>query len=147
MVDYNTGYPTANYQNGSYTAGMYNRPSYAAPVPYQQTPMPMNHTGDMRWADGEVAARAQPFPQNWPVETPMVIWDTNSNTFYLKSLDSYGRPMPMRIAHFTWVEQEQQSLLPGKQNDNYVTKEDFEKFKKELMSSRNYSNDRNGGRE
>lgn len=145
MVDYNTGYPTPNYQNGSYTVNPYTRPSYTNYQ--QQAPMPMNHTGDMRWADGEVAARAQPFPQNWPVETPMVIWDTNSNTFYLKSLDSYGRPMPMRIAHFEWVEQEQQSLLPGKQNDIYVTKEDFEKFKKEIMSSRNYPMDHNGGRE
>lgn len=129
-----------NYQNGSYgTQGSYYPPRYGT----QQVPnyqMPQSGTAGVFWVEGEAAARAQPFPPNWPLETPFTQWDINENVFYVKALMPNGRPTPLRKAHYSWDNEDIQMMLPPAQSNTaqpapqYVTKDDLDKMESDIVA-------------
>lgn len=100
-------------------------------LPPQQTQGGVN---GIIWVDGEVGAKAYQMPAGWPVGTPIALWDTNDTIIYLKSINQMGMPNPLQKLHYTM---ENQQSLPAavtvENNEMYVTKEDFESFKTELM--------------
>ena len=142
---YQTAVPMQNYQNGSYQT--------AVPMNYTQQVMPNSYTptphagapyfGD--WVDGEDAARVYQFPPNWPNDTPLTLWDINEDVFYVKSKDSFGRPLPIKKARFTW--EQPKALLPGQSGHNqyaedYATKDDLKALESKLLSSLQSQNNR-----
>lgn len=127
--------------------------SYAPP---QQTPQ--GGPNGIIWVDGEVGAKAYQMPAGWPVGTPIALWDTNDTIIYLKSMNQVGMPNPLQKLHYTMEEQQNRSALPpavsvetNPEPGKYVTKEDFESFKTELMDlvtspNQNESKNRGGNR-
>ena len=115
MALYNNGYP-ASYQQ------LYQ------PQPQYQHIM----SNGIIWVQGEAGAKSYLVAPNNTVQ----LWDSESNVIYLKSADASGMPS-MKILDYTIRENASQNVSNGLKNDSeYVTKEEFEKFKQELLESR-----------
>lgn len=91
----------------------------------------------MIWVDGEVGAKAYQIPPG--TNGPVALWDTNDSVIYLKSTNQMGMPNPLQKIHYTM--EENPVILPGQSGDTqssssqYVTKDDFDAFKKELLDT------------
>lgn len=153
-----SGYPN-NIPTVSYTGtGPYASapaPQYAQPQ-YQQ-PQQVNPT--MIWVDGEVAARAYQVPPTHPAGQYMALWDNNDMVIYLKSVDAFGRPAPLKKIRYTIEPEPQTGALPTPMNQGgmsgtteqqdmskFVTKDDLESLKNELKNMlQTQPNNQNGG--
>lgn len=78
MATFNNGYPV-----------MY--PQMYYPQQYQQAP-----TNDIKWVQGEAGAKSYLVAPNTTVQ----LWDSESQTIYLKSADASGMPS-MKILDYT----------------------------------------------
>lgn len=125
---YNNGFPM-NYQQ------MY--PSYNY-VPQQQLTQPViqqpvNDNGIL-WVQGEAGAKS------WAVAPgkSVMLMDSESNTFYIKSSDASGMPMPLRIFDYNerTVQQTQPQVVQHQEIDTsqFVTREEFNKKLDELFA-------------
>lgn len=125
---YNNGFPM-NYQQ------MY--PSYNY-VPQQQltqpvVQQPVNDNGIL-WVQGEAGAKS------WAVAPgkSVMLMDSESNTFYIKSSDASGMPMPLRIFDYNerTVQQTQPQVAQHNEIDTsqFVTREEFNKKLDELFA-------------
>ena len=126
--------------------------NYATPV--QQGPKMME------WVEGEVGAKAFQMPNGWPANSPIPLWDSTDTVIYLKSWGPMGIPNPMQKLRYEMPEQQNQAMLmSGNSSGNesqsghpdmsqYVTKQDLENIKKEMMttlsSMNNSGNNQNG---
>ena len=126
--------------------------SYSAPV--QQGPKMME------WVEGEVGAKAFQMPNGWPANSPIPLWDSTDTVIYLKSWGPMGIPNPMQKLRYEMPEQQNQAMLMSGNNggnegpsghpdmSQYVTKQDLENIKKEMMNSlssmNNSGNNQNG---
>ena len=125
----------------AYYAPFY-KPTYYKPTPGRQdvpqynqqfqpmaqtTPAPQNNNG-LIWVNGEVGAKSYLVA---PGNTVMLM-DAENSTFYLKSADASGMPMPLRI--FDYKERSDMPSQPASAPtsgelvnfDNFVTREEFE---------------------
>ena len=135
MAIYNYGLPMPNYQT---------------PIPYQQqypqvqqtisnTPITANQNtaNSIIWVQGEAGAKAYPVaPGN-----SVLLMDSESECFYIKSTDSSGIPMPLRVFSYNEIVQTQPTQHQQSQagdTEQYVTKSEFDELKKviEEMQSR-----------
>ena len=125
---YNNGFPM-NYSQ------MY--PSYTY-VPQQQltqpvVQQPVNDNGIL-WVQGEAGAKS------WAVAPgkSVMLMDSESNTFYIKSSDASGMPMPLRIFDYQerTVQQTQPQVAQHNEIDTsqFVTREEFNKKLDELFA-------------
>ena len=102
-----------------------NYPMYYNPVqqqPVQQQPQPQN---GIIWVQGEAGAKSYLVAPNTTVQ----LWDSESQSIYLKSADASGMPT-MKILDYTIREQNGQntpSLMPEDRVD-YVTRKEFNDF-------------------
>ena len=110
---YNNGFPI-------------NYPMYYNPVqvqqPVQQQQQPQN---GIIWVQGEAGAKSYLVAPNTTVQ----LWDSESQSIYLKSADASGMPT-MKILDYTIREQNGQntpSLMPEDRAD-YVTRKEFNDF-------------------
>lgn len=99
MAIYNYGLPAPNYQ---------------MPVNYQQqypqvqqtvsnTPISNNRSSGIIWVQGEAGAKAYPVaPGN-----SVLLMDSESDVFYIKSTDISGIPAPLRMFNYTEIVQTQ----------------------------------------
>lgn len=118
MALYNNGYP-ASYQQ------MY------VPQPQYQH----NVNNGIIWVQGEAGAKSYLVAPNSTVQ----LWDSENNVIYLKSADSSGMPS-IRILDYTIRENTPQTAKNALRNDSeYVTKEEFEKFKEEILEAKKHS--------
>jgi hypothetical protein len=124
MAIYNYGLPAPNYQ---------------MPVTYQQqypqvqqtvsnTPINTNHTNSIIWVQGEAGAKAYPVaPGN-----SLLLMDSESECFYIKTTDASGVPMPLRA--FTYTEivqtQDEEKEQPQIDTSQFITRAEFEELKK-----------------
>lgn len=91
---YNNGFPI-NYPQ------MYPQYNY---IPQQQVvPQPQQNDTGILWVQGEAGAKS------WAVAPgkSVMLMDSESNTFYIKSSDQSGMPMPLRIFDYTERNQQQ----------------------------------------
>jgi hypothetical protein len=103
---------------------------YAAPQgaylpPSTPVAAPQQPQGNMIWVSGEAGAKAYLVAPNSTVQ----LWDSESQTIYLKSADSSGMPT-MKILDYT-IREAQAQNTPTIIQDNmpeYVTKHDFDEF-------------------
>ena len=95
---YTTGFPMS-YQP---MYPQYNYNPQQQMMQQQQVQQPVNDTGIL-WVQGEAGAKS------WAVAPgkSVMLMDSESNTFYIKSSDNSGMPMPLRI--FDYTERNQQA--------------------------------------
>lgn len=128
---YNNGFPMA-YQQMYPSYNYVPQQQLNQPV-VQQVTQPVNDTGIL-WVQGEAGAKS------WAVAPgkSVMLMDSESNTFYIKSSDNSGMPMPLRI--FDYTERTQQSTQPVNviqheqiDTSQFITKEEFEKRLSEFV--------------
>ena len=124
---YNNGFPM-NYQP------IYPQYSY---IPQQQVVAQQNvqqNDNGILWVQGEAGAKS------WAVAPgkSVMLMDSESNTFYIKSSDTSGMPMPLRIFDYKErnVQQSQPQLVQHTEIDTskFVTREEFNKKLNELFN-------------
>ena len=117
MAMYNNGFP-ATYQ-----------PLYPAYTPMQvpqqnvapvQQPVQASVQSGRIWVQGEAGARSYLVAPNNTVE----LWDSESQTLYLKSADASGMPS-IKILDYTYRESSKENV-PVSNNVTYATKEDID---------------------
>ncbi len=127
---YNNGFPM-NYQP------MYPQYNYASQIQQQQTPQPQQNNNDINWVQGEAGAKS------WLVAPgkSVLLMDSESSTFYIKSTDVSGMPMPLRIFDYKerTMQQPQAQIVQHTEIDTskFVTWDALEKKLNSLMSPRN----------
>ena len=128
---YNNGFPMS-YQQIYPSYNYVPQQQLNQPV-VQQVTQPVNDTGIL-WVQGEAGAKS------WAVAPgkSVMLMDSESNTFYIKSSDNSGMPMPLRI--FDYTERTQQSTQPVNviqheqiDTSQFITKEEFEKRLSEFV--------------
>ena len=92
----------ANYLPQSYT-NMYTPYSYGAPVtPAHTTVTPVygqEQPTAINWVQGEAGARSVPIAPGQKI----VLMDSETNVFYLKSSDPSGMPLPLRTFEYNEI--------------------------------------------
>ena len=124
---YNNGFPI-NYPQ------MY--PQYYVPQQQVQQQQVQQNDNGILWVQGEAGAKS------WAVAPgkSVMLMDSESNTFYIKSSDQSGMPMPLRIFDYTErnTQQQQSQVLQHQEIDTsqFVTREEFNRKLNELISSK-----------
>ena len=123
---YNNGFPVG-YQP------MYPQYNYLPQQQIVQQPSQQNDNGIL-WVQGEAGAKS------WAVAPgkSVMLMDSESNTFYIKSSDQSGMPMPLRIFDYKErnVQQSQPQVVPHKEIDTsqFITREEFNRKLEELFT-------------
>lgn len=99
---------------------------YIAPQPQPQQ-QPQNQ---IIWVQGEAGAKAYPVAAG----SSVLLMDSESSVFYLKSTDMSGMPMPLRT--FTYNEVVSQPQEQVSQTADYASKSDIEKLSAEIEALR-----------
>ena len=137
---YNNGFPM-NYQPMYPQYNFVPQQQMTQPVVPQQ---PVNDNGIL-WVQGEAGAKS------WAVAPgkSVMLMDSESNTFYIKSSDNSGMPMPLRI--FDYKERTTQQTQPQvapQHNEidttQFVTWDAFNKKLDELFASKTKEEKVNG---
>ena len=128
---YNNGFPM-NYQQ------MYPQYNFVPQQQFNQPVAPQQPTTDngILWVQGEAGAKS------WAVAPgkSVMLMDSESNTFYIKSSDNSGMPMPLRI--FDYRERTTQQTQPQVaqhvevDTSKFVTRDEFNKRLAELTASK-----------
>lgn len=132
---YNNGFPI-NYPQ-MYPQQLYQQPLVQQnPVVPQQPVVPTvvaqpttNADTGILWVQGEAGAKS------WAVAPgkSVMLMDSEASTFYIKSSDMSGMPMPLRIFDYHERTQQQQQT-PQISQTEYVTRQEFEKRIAELST-------------
>lgn len=125
MPNYNNGFPMS-YQPMYYQQPVMPQQNAVAPQPQMQN--------GIIWVQGEAGAKSYLVAPNNTVQ----LWDSESQTIYLKSADASGMPS-MKVLDYKIRNQEQtQAILPvNEDNRNYVTLAEFNAIKSELTELKN----------
>lgn len=127
--------PYMNYQTGY-------QPQ-ALPIMQSQASYPAPSSNGINWVSGESGAKS------WIVGRgeSVLLMDSESQCFYLKSADASGMPLPLRVFDYTErtqnTPQGSQSVL-NQSSDNFITRNEFddlkakyEELEKQLKASKN----------
>ena len=125
---YNNGFPIG-YQ------ALYPKYNY---LPQQQVVQQQSQQNDngILWVQGEAGAKS------WAVAPgkSVMLMDSESNTFYIKSSDNSGMPMPLRIFDYKerTIQQSQPQVLVHTEIDTskFVTREEFNKKFEEMFTKK-----------
>lgn len=104
------------------------QPTYYPTV--QQQPMAVQNNG-LVWVQGEAGAKSYIIPANGTV----LLMDSETDQFFLKSTDASGMPMPLRTFKYTEVtgENGRRNASVAKDEEIYVTKSEMAQFKREVL--------------
>ena len=94
------------------------------------TPPQQNNNG-LIWVQGEAGAKSFLVQPN----TTVLLMDSESQRFYLKSSDASGMPLPLRIFEYSERPQNSPNPVSNTQTVDYstfATKAEFEAFKSEI---------------
>ena len=116
------------YGNPYYPAPMQDnlmqmRQAYQQPTPQMQPSQPQNN--GVIWVQGEEGAKAYMVAAG----NSVLLMDSESSTFYIKSTDQSGMPQPLRI--FDYSERVAAPKAPPTNTSaapEYVTREEFERL-------------------
>ena len=109
-----------NYPNYNYNGYSYNI-------------QPQPQSSGINWVQGEAGAKSY----NIAPGQSVMLMDSESNVFYIKSSDASGMPMPLRIFDYTErIPQKQQSSNQSQPQVEYITRKEFEKRLSELKNAK-----------
>lgn len=112
----------------------YNNQSYY-PNPYQPSYMPsVNQQPDnsIVWVQGETGAKAYPVMNG----KSAVLFDSESEHFFIKTMDQSGMPQPLRIFSYSEVN-ENDMKAPTIDTSNFITREEFEEAIERIKNRQN----------
>lgn len=112
MAGYNNYFPQS-YTNVPYSYGV-------------GTNITQNQLGAINWVQGEAGAKSIPVAPGQKI----LLMDSESNVFYVKSSDTSGMPLPLRTFEYKEVGTSETSAAPAQ--NTYVTHEELEKILAEL---------------
>lgn len=117
--------PIPSGQAVGYQMPSYQSPTYEPPKYMQAAPTGSN---SIIWVQGEAGAKSYLVAPN----TTLMLMDSESQTFYLKSSDASGVPLPLR--KFTYVEEtdQQHSTAPVVSIDSGISPDSFNNMAKQL---------------
>lgn len=96
--------------------------------PYQQPQMPQNQGNNaMIWVQGESGAKSYLVAPN----STVVLFDSESQTIYLKSADATGLPS-MRVLDYTIRDQKTRDGVFGSGTGDFATKQEIDALKAEM---------------
>lgn len=101
--------------------------------PYQMPqPQPQPQGTGIIWCQGENAARSYMVGAGQSV----MLMDSESNTFFIKSADQSGMPLPLRIFDYTerTARKTEEPQVHLQNNPEYITREEFEQRLSELTA-------------
>lgn len=94
--------------------------------PYMQQYQPQQQSGGLIWVQGEAGAKSYPVSAGQSV----LLMDSESNRFFIKSADVSGMPLPLRIFDYTErkdaVKQPDSATAAGLDVSRFVTHEELE---------------------
>ena len=111
--------------------------NYQQPLPMPQPIQPVQQQqaatqGGIIWVQGEAGAKSFLLAPNSTVQ----LWDSESQTIYLKSTDTSGMPS-MKILDYTIRESGSQNASPDAQNapnfDSFVTKDELHTLEEKIQ--------------
>lgn len=123
MAGYNPYFPTG-----------YSPYQQLAMQQYQQAMQPQQQTGGLTWVQGIEGAKSHFVSPGQSV----LLMDSESNSFFIKSADTSGMPLPLRI--FDYTERNAQTAAqaptaaPVVDTSGFVTREEFETRIAEIIS-------------
>lgn len=111
-------------------------PNYFVPQPVPTptpTPAPQQQSGGngLIWVQGEAGAKSYLVAPN----NTVLLMDSESPKFFIKSADASGMPMPLRIFEYKETTQKVQSE-PTVDTNKYVTREEFDRRIAELTEKK-----------
>lgn len=136
---YNYGYQPNYYGNGAMPDNLSQLRMQQMPqqMPQMQaTPQPAQQTSPIIWVQGEAGAKSYLVA---PGNTIMLL-DSENSTFYLKSADASGMPMPLRIFDYTErtaAAQNQPANVANENMDKFITRDEFERRMAEIAAMTN----------
>lgn len=126
----------------NYIPQFYNpNPMYMAQPPQMPTQPPQmpqngvaNNNGGITWVQGEAAAKAHPVASGQSV----LLMDSEESTFYIKSMDQSGMPLPLRIFDYTERKTEKASNAVNREHESeFVPRSEFDSFKEKITKEIN----------
>ena len=141
MAIYNYGLPTPNYQMPVQYQQQY--PQVQQTV--SQTPIMsnQNRSAGIVWVQGEAGAKAYPVaPGN-----SVLLMDSESDVFYIKTTDISGIPAPLRMFNYTEIVQTQREE-PTREVEHidtsqFITRAEFEELKQMIEKPKTMSRKEN----
>lgn len=131
IMAYNNGFPMS-YQPMYYQPQPQTIPQ-PQPVMPQTQPQPMSQgNSSIIWVQGEAGAKSYLVAPNNTVQ----LWDSETQTIYLKSADASGMPS-MKVLDYKIRNSEQPTPQLSQATDNYVTLSEFNGLKDELARVKN----------
>lgn len=135
-MSYGTYMPQNNYTQPPYYMPNLQMPQAQAQTqqPMYNVPNPTTSNSGLIWVQGETGAKSYLVAPNQTV----MLMDSEDNRFFLKSSDSSGMPLPLRI--FRYSEQiagePQKTPLnaPDTEAREFVTRDEFEALKAEISA-------------
>ena len=115
-------YPSQGAYNGNF-------PQQGTNIPYQSQNAVYGANTGLIWVQGMMGAKSYQIAPNSTVQ----LWDSESQTIYLKSADASGMPS-MKILDY--VIRESETTEKEVDISNYATKEEIESVRKEIESFR-----------
>lgn len=98
---------------------------YQAQPQYQQPQTQYQASQTINWVSGETGAKAYAVAPGASV----LLMDSEQSRFYIKSADSSGMPLPLRVFDYTERQQQAQAPAPVAQPINtneFVTRKEFD---------------------
>jgi len=103
-------------------------PTYYNALPTPQSVAPTQNNVGIVWVQGEAGAKSYLVGAGQSV----LLMDAESSTFYIKSTDTSGMPMPLRI--FDYKERVIEPQKSAAAQDKYVTHDELKKWTDDLLS-------------
>lgn len=100
--------------------------------PVQAPQQVQQNSNGIIWIQGENAAKSYMVAPN----TTVLLMDSESQKFYLKSSDASGMPLPLRVFEYTETTQnaaKTASDAPAMDLSSYATKAEFDAFRDEIQ--------------
>ena len=107
-------------------------PMYQPQPVYQQPQAPAQAQGGLNWVQGEAGARSYHVAPNTTVD----LWDSESQTIYLKSADGSGMPS-MKILDYTIRDINKPTTNSADNIAIYATKDQIEEINDQIKTIQN----------
>lgn len=118
----------------------YNFNPYGYNYPYQmQYQQPMQQQNGLQWVQGIEGAKSHSVNPGQSV----LLMDSESNSFFIKSADASGMPLPLRIFDYTERTAQnapQQPTAAVIDTDKYITREEFESRIAQIIANKETGN-------
>ena len=119
----------APYQSQYYTQLAQNYNPVQAPQ-QNVAPVQQNSQNGIIWIQGEQAAKSYMVAPN----TTVLLMDSESQRFYLKSSDASGMPQPLRVFEYTeTTAKAKEPEAPAVDFSAFATRAEFEAFRNEVQ--------------